>query len=171
MDAVHAICESNYSRSLISFRFPARCVLSRDKFSPIPQLLETEGAGRSFSFFSHSRCGARVVPEGPYPRPSAFVGVLYFLAAVAADAAHLHGAISYVLRRPITRVDSGSDRKPSRGPAVAGPNRTSHAGIRRGRARPAFSPFGDTLRARTLTRRCPICCRGQWARQGPQRKG
>jgi len=113
---VHAICESNYSRSLISFRFPARCVLSRDKFSPIPQLLEAEGAGRSSSFFSHSRCGARVVPEGPCPRPSACVGVLYFLAAVAADAAHLHGAISYVLRRPITRVDSGSDRKPSRGP-------------------------------------------------------
>jgi len=69
---MHAIRESNYSRSLISFRFPARCILSRDKFSPISQLLEAERVGRSSPFFSHSRCDARVVPV-PHPASRWFI--------------------------------------------------------------------------------------------------
>lgn len=126
-----------------------------DKFLPISQLLE---AKRLSSFFLR-RCGnRRVVLGGPVHGPHRCHGALFSSRRLVDVRAHLHGAISYVLRRPITRVDSGADRKPCRAP----PNQTPHeypdvAALLR------LPPFHDTLQVRTLARRCSICCRGLWA--------
>lgn len=69
--------------------------------------------------------------------------------------AHLHGAISCVLRRPITRVDSGTDRKRAEGgPTGRDAARASPSPPPSFRRPP---PFHDTLRTRTLAHRCSIC--------------
>lgn len=83
--------------------------------------------------------------------------------------AHLHGAISYVLRRPITRVDSGSDRKSCR----ALPNQTPHGYS----ARPTFPFSWYIASAHANPTMLRICCRNLWVciakvkRWGPEWKG
>lgn len=120
---VHAIFESNYSRSLITFRFsfgrsfaPCRAINShRFRSSLITERIRIPP-------FLRRLTRVRLFPWVPTCTgiPRACRDTFIFL-PLWRDAAHLHGAISYVLRRPITRVDSGSDRKPSRG---AVPNQT-----------------------------------------------
>lgn len=65
---------------------------------------------------------------------------------------HLHGAISYVLRRPITRVDSGTDRKRAEGPHRTRRRTSGCAFPPPPPSRPS-APFHDTLRTRTLAHR------------------
>lgn len=123
----HGVSNLKHSQSLIVSISALRCThhaINSHRFhSSLKQSV--------FLFSSSMRC---VVLGGPVHRTPPISRCFIFFPPFGGRA-HLHGAISYVLRRPITRVDSGSDRKSCR----ALPNQTPH-GYPDVAARPAF-PF------------------------------
>lgn len=108
---MHVLFKFKHSQSLIISISALRC----DKFSSILQLLEAECLSFSFTVTD------ALLFSGPHARAPPMSRCFIFLPPFGGRA-HLHGAISYVLRRPITRVDSRSDRKS----CWALPNQTPH---------------------------------------------
>lgn len=75
---LHAIFEcNNYSRSLISFRYPARCALSRDKFSH-SRFRSSLKLNETFFYSCLIRCPRY---SCAWRTPPVCVAMLYFLAA------------------------------------------------------------------------------------------